>query len=223
LRSATATIPIVFTSVGDPIGASIVKSLNRPGANITGVTAQSGEIVGKRLQVLRELIPGIQVVAVLMNPDTPFTALALRELRIAAAAGGQHLEVFETRTAGQLATNIEAAVRIRAAGLMTLDDPLLRGLRKQISHLVAKFRLPTIYASKDFVEAGGLISYGVDRRQLYRRAAEFVDKILQGEKPSDIPVEQPTKFELVVNLKTAKALGLAIPNTLLALADEVIE
>jgi putative tryptophan/tyrosine transport system substrate-binding protein len=223
LQSATATIPIVFTSVGDPIGAGIVKSLNRPGANTTGVTTQSSELVRKRLQVLLELLPGIRVVAVLMNPDTPFTALALQELRIAAAARGQHLEVFETRTANQLSTNIEAAVRARASALITLQDPLLRGLRQQISDLAAKVQLPTIYGSRDFVEAGGLISYGVDRRQLHRRAAELIDKILKGAKPADIPVEQPTKFELVINLKTAKALGLTVPNTLLALADEVIE
>jgi putative ABC transport system substrate-binding protein len=223
LQSATATIPIVFTSVGDAIGAGIVKSLNRPGANITGVSTQSSELVSRRLQVLRELIPGIRVVAVLMNPDTPFTALALQELRIAAAAGGQDLEVFETRTADQLSTNIEAAVRARANGLMTLEDPLLRGLRQQISDLAAKVRLPTIYGTKDFVEAGGLISYGVDRREVHRRAAEFIDKILKGAKPADIPVEQPTKFELIINLKTAKVLGLTVPSTLLALADEVIE
>jgi putative ABC transport system substrate-binding protein len=223
LQSATATIPIVFTSVGDAIGAGIVKSLNRPGANITGISTQSRELVSRRLQVLRELIPGIQVVAVLLNPDTPFTALALRELRIAAAAGGQHLEVLETQTADQLSTNIEAAVRARANALMTLEDPFLRSLRQQIVDLAAKVRLPTIYGTKDFVEAGGLISYGVDRREVHRRAAEFIDKILKGAKPADIPVEQPTKFELIINLKSAKALRLTIPNTLLALADEVIE
>jgi putative ABC transport system substrate-binding protein len=221
-QAATATIPIVFASVGDPIGAGIVAGLSRPGANITGVTPQGTEI-GKRLQILQELVPGARIAAVLMNPETPFSALALRELRTAADAGGQRLEVFEMRTADQLAMHIEAAVRAGAAGLIPLEDPLLLSIRRQIAALATEARLPTIFGNREFAEAGGLLSYGPERRQLYRRAAEMVDKILQGAKPSDIPVEQPTKFEFVINLKTAKALGLALPNTLLALADEVIE
>ena len=222
-QAATATIPIVFSSIGDPIGAGIITSLNRPGANITGVTIQASEIGSKRLQVLRELVPGVRIVAVVMNPDTPFSALALQELRVAADTGGQVLEVFEVRTADKLASSLEAAVRAGATGLITIEDPFLASPRREIVDLAAKLRLPTIYGSRQFVEAGGLISYGTDMRQIFRRAAELVDKILKGTKPGDIPVEQPTKFELVINVKTAKTLDLEVPPLLLAVADEVIE
>lgn len=222
-QAATSTIPIVFTTVGDPIGARVVQSLNRPGANITGLTDQASEINGKRLEILQGLVPGIRIVAVLLNPDTPFSTLALQELRTAAGAGGPRLEICEVRTAEQLSTSIEAAARGGATGLMILEDPLLLRLRGQIVDLAAKLRLVAASGNSDFVTAGGLLSYGTDRRQLYGRAAELVDKILKGEKPADIPVERPTKFELVINLKTATALGLTIPNTLLALADQVIE
>ena len=222
-RAATATIPVVFTTVGDPIGAGIVKSLNRPGANITGLQDQAAEITGKRLQILQELIPGIRNIAVLLNPDTPFSALALVELRTITGTGGPHLEICEVRRADQLSTSVEAAAKAGATGLMILEDPLLVSLRGQIADLAAMLRLVATYGNRGFVEAGGLLSYGTDRRQLYRRAAEIVDKILKGETPADIPVERPTKFELVINLKTAKALGLTVPDKLLALADEVIE
>ncbi len=222
-QAATAAIPVVFTTVGDPIGAGIVKSLNRPGANITGLTDQASEITGKRLQIMQQLQSGIQTVAVLMNPDTPFSALALQDLRAAVAAGGPRLEVCEVRTGDQLSTGIEAAAKAGATGLMILEDPLLVSLRGQIADIAARLRLVATYGNREFVDAGGLLSYGTDRRQLYRRAAELVDKILKGEMPGNIPVERPTKFELVINLKTAKALGIAMPQTLLATADEVIE
>ena len=224
LQAATASIPIVFVSVGDPIGAGLVKSLNRPGANVTGVTSQAREISSKRLQILVDLVPNTRIIAVIRNPETPFTGSALQELKTAADTRAQHLEFFEVRTADQLPTSIEAALRAGATALLTLEDPLLhQSLRWQIVELVAKARLPTIYGNRDFTDAGGLLSYGADRRQYYRRAAEMVGKILKGEKPADIPVEQPTKFELVINLKTAKALGLEVPPGLLAIADEVIE
>lgn len=222
-QGATVTIPVVFTSVGDPIGSKIVKSLNRPGANITGIHAQAAEIGGKRLQILEDLSPGIRIVALLLEPDAPFTTVALPELKRAAEARGQRLEICEVRTADQLATSIQIAVKAGATGLMMLETPFLLDLRAQIVDLLAKLRLSAVYNNREFVEVGGLLSYGADRRQLYRRAAELADKILKGEKPADIPVEQPTKFELVINLKTAKALGLQIPDKLLALADEVIE
>jgi len=222
-QAATASIPVVFTSVGDPIGSGIVKSLNRPGANITGLHAQATEIGGKRLQILGELSPGIRIVAVLLEPDAPFTTVALPELKSAADARGDRLEICEVRTADRLATSVEAAAKAGATGLMMLETPLLLDLRRQIVDLAAKLRLAAIYNNREFVEAGGLLSYGADRRQLYRRAAELVDKILNGEKPSDIPVEQPTKFEFVINLRSAKALGREVPPTLLAIADEVIE
>src|SRR5262245_18538088 len=152
-----------------------------------------------------------------------FSALTLQELRAAADARRQRLEVFEVKTADQVSVAIEAAIKAGAAGVLTLEEPLTLGLRRQIADLAAKAWLPTIYGNKAFAEAGGLMSYGVDRRQLYRRAAEYVDKILKGTKPADLPVEQPTKFELVINLKAARALGLTIPNALLVSADEVIE
>jgi putative tryptophan/tyrosine transport system substrate-binding protein len=223
VQAATVNIPVVFTTVGDPIGAGIVHSLSRPGANITGLTDQATEIAGKRLQIMQQLLPGIRIVAVLVNPDTPFSALALQDLKAAAAAGGPSLEVCEVRTADQLSTSIEVATNAGATGLMILEDPLLVGLRGQIADLAAKLRLVATYGNREFVAAGGLLSYGTDRRQLYRRAAELVDKILKGEIPADIPVERPTKFELVINLTAAKALGVTIPQTLLATADEVIE
>jgi putative ABC transport system substrate-binding protein len=222
-KAATTTVPIVITSVGDPIGAGLITSFSRPGGNVTGVTSQARDIVGRRLQILEELIPGNQIVAVLMNPDTPFSMLALQELRATADPARQRLEVFEARNVDEVRANVEAAIKVGAAGLLTLDDPLMLSVSRQIAALAASAQLPTIFGSRDFAEAGGLMSYGVDRRQLNRRAAEFVDKILHGAKPSDIPVEQPTKFELTINLKTAKALGLQMPSKLLALADEVIE
>jgi putative tryptophan/tyrosine transport system substrate-binding protein len=222
-RAATTTIPVVFTSVGDPLGAGLVGSLNRPGANVTGLTSQASDIVGKRLQILNDLIPGEHRVAVLFNPDTPFTPLALKELRTAADARRQRLEVFEARSADDVSAGIEAAVKAGATGLITLEDPLLLGLRRQITELASKLQLPGVYGDRSFAEAGGLIAYGVDRRQQNRRAAEYVDRILKGAKPADLPVEQPTRFEFVINLKAAKALGLTIPQSLLATADEVIE
>jgi putative tryptophan/tyrosine transport system substrate-binding protein len=222
-QAATKTIPIIFTGAGDPLGTGIVGSLSRPGANITGLHTQAGEINGKRLQMLDEIAPGIRKVAVLVNPDAPFTPGALNDLRAAATARGQQLEICAVRTLDQLAPGIEAAVKAGATGLTILETPSLLDLRREIADLAARLRLIAIYGSRDFVDAGGLMSYGTDRRQLYRRAAELVDKVLKGEKPADIPVEQPTKFQLVINLKAARALGLNVPANLLALADEVIE
>jgi putative tryptophan/tyrosine transport system substrate-binding protein len=222
-QAATATIPIVFTSVGDPIGAGVVQSLNRPGANITGLSSQTTELSGKRLQMLEEIAPAIRIIAVLLNPDNPFTAVALPELRNAADARGHRLEICEVRTVDQLSTSLDTAAKAGATGLTILETPMLLGLRQQIVDLAARLRLLAIYTNRDFVSAGGLLSYGTDRRQQYRRAAELVDKILKGKRPADIPVEQPTKFELVINLKTARTLGLTVPETLLATADEVIQ
>jgi putative ABC transport system substrate-binding protein len=222
-KAASATIPIVFTSVGDPVGSGIVASLNRPGGNVTGFTSQASDIVGKRLQILDELIPGKRMIAVLLNPDTPFSELALQELKAAAAAAHQPIEVFRASTAEQVPAQIEAAASAGATGLITLEDPLLLSARRQIADVATRHRLPTVFGNRDFVAAGGLVSYGVDRRHLYRRAADYVDKILRGAKPENLPVEQPTQFELIINLKVAKTLGLEIPPTLLALADEVIE
>jgi len=222
-QAATTTIPIIFTSAGDPIGAGIVKSLNRPGANITGINSQTVEVSGKRLQILEELAPGLRTVAVIVSPGYPFTTVALPQLKAAAGARGLRLEICEVRTPDELPAKVEAVVKAGATGLTILETPVLLGLRRQIADLAAKLRLFAIYTSRDFVDAGGLMSYAADRRQQYRRAAELVDKILKGEKPADIPVEQPTKFELIINLKTAKVLGINVPLNLLATADEVIE
>jgi putative ABC transport system substrate-binding protein len=222
-RAATGTIPVVFTMVGDPIGASLVVSLSRPGANVTGFSDMASEFATKRLQLLQNLVPGQKVIAVLGNPDTPFTALALQQVKTAAAAGHQPLAVFEARTLDEVSASIEAAIKSGVAGLMTLDDPLLLSARQQIVKLLADARLPAVYGLREYVEADGLMSYSMDRPQMSRRAADYVDKILKGAVPADLPVEQPTKFELVINLKAAKALGIDIPPSLLAVADEVIE
>jgi putative tryptophan/tyrosine transport system substrate-binding protein len=222
-QASTAAIPIVFISVGDPIGSGIVTSLNRPGANLTGIHTQATDIFAKRLQILEGIAPDIRTIAVLLKEDQPFTAVALPALKTAADARGQRLELCDVATTEQLSTRLETAVKAGATGLTILETPLLRGLRQEIVDLAAKLRLFAIYTNREFVRAGGLASYGPDRRHLYRRAAELVDKILKGQKPADIPVEQPTKFELVINLKTAKALSINMSNNLLALADEVIE
>src|SRR5262245_15101037 len=221
-KAATTTIPVVFTTVGDPLGAGIIASLARPGGNVTGLTDQARDLQGKRLQLLRELIPGKPDIAALLNPDTPFSRLALEEAKTAAEYGHFRLVVFEARTPEEVSRRLEEAGK-SASGLLVLEDPVIYSVRANIAELTARFRLPAIYVYKDSVEVGGLMSYGPDRKHIYRRAAEFVDKLLKGAKPAELAVEQPTKFELVINLKTARALGLAIPDGVLAIADEVIE
>jgi ABC-type uncharacterized transport system substrate-binding protein len=221
-KTATATIPIVFTLVGDPVGAGLVASLARPGGNLTGLSGII-EIGAKHLQLLHELVPGKPSIAVLMNPETPFTRLALKEIKAAADATHTRLEILEATTAEQVSRQMEAAARIGAGGLIVLGDPLMFSVRRQIVELATKLRLPGVYQSREWVEVGGLMAYGASWRGVYRRAAEYVDRILKGARPSDLPVEQPTKFELVINVKTAKILGVTIPPPLLATADEVIE
>ena len=222
-QAATSTIPVVFVGVGDPIGSGIVQTLNRPGANITGLGGQSAEIGGKRLEILNQVVPGIHTIAVLEEPGAPYTRVALPELRKAADARGQKLVICDALTADDVATSLTAAAKAGATGLVILDTPVLVALRQQIVQVTAKLRLPGISTVRPFAEAGILLSYGPDTQQMYRRAAELIDKILKGEKPADIPVEQVTKFSLIVNLKAAKALEFDIPQTLLATADEVIE
>ena len=222
-KAATTTIPIIFTVVGDPVDAGLVASLGRPGGNVTGLSGQGGDLGYKRLQLLQDLLPGQHVIAVLRNPDTPYTSLALKEVTTAAEAGQTRLEVLEARTADQVPGRFETAINAGAAGLLVLEDPLTFSICRHIAELAAQFRLPTLYGYRDCTVAGGLMSYGTDRRQLYRRAAEYVDKILKGAKPADLPVEQPMKFELVLNLKAAKALGITFSPTLLIQADEVVQ
>jgi putative ABC transport system substrate-binding protein len=222
-KAATTTVPVVFTTVGDPLGAGIIASLGRPGGNVTGLTDQARDVQGKRLQLLLELIPGKNDIAVLLNPDTPFSRLALEEAKTAAEHMHVRLKVLEARDPEEVPGRFEDAARAAAAGLLVLEDPLIYSIRGKIADLAQRYRLPAIYVYKDSAEAGGLMSYGPDRHHIYRRAAEYVDKILKGAKPADLAVEQPTKFEFVINLKSAKALGIAFPPTLLAIADQVIE
>jgi putative tryptophan/tyrosine transport system substrate-binding protein len=221
-QAATRTIPIVFTAVSDPVDAGLVASLGWSSGNVTGLSGQSVDLGHRRLQLLQGLLPGNHSIAVLLNPDTPATLLALKGVQSAAEAGQTRLEVLEAGTAAQVSGRFEAAINIGAAGLLVLEDPLTLSSCRHIAELAAQFRLPTVYGFRDCTVAGGLLSYGTDRRQMYRRAAEYVDKILKGAKPADLPVERPMKFELVINLKTAQALGITIPPTLLFLADEVI-
>jgi putative ABC transport system substrate-binding protein len=223
LIAATKNIPIVFIGVGDPVGAGIVASLSEPGGNATGLSAQAVDIAPKRLQLLRNLGPGNKIIAVLGNPDTPFTALALQQVKAAAASTGQALVVVEARRADQVSMAIDEAVKSGAASLMVLEDPVLIGAEQETVASIAKVHLPAIYGLRDYAETGGLMSYGPDLHQMTQRAAEYVNKILKGARPASLPVEQPTKFELVINLKTAKTLGLEIPASLLSLADDVIE
>jgi putative tryptophan/tyrosine transport system substrate-binding protein len=221
--AATHSIPIVFTSVGDPVGAGLVASLSQPGGNITGMSGQATDIAAKKLQLLEDLIPGKKLVAVLGNPDTPYTALALQQIKTAAATIGVPLAVLEARTVEQIPAAIDQAIKSGAASMLVLEDPVLLSAIQQTTELAAKGRLPAIYGPREYAQAGGLISYGTDQSQLCRRAAEYVDKILKGAPPASLPVEQPTKFDFVINLRSAKALGLEIPPDLLSLADELIE
>jgi putative tryptophan/tyrosine transport system substrate-binding protein len=222
-KAATKTIPVVFTTVGDPLGAGIVASLSRPGGNVTGLTDQARDVQGKRLQLLLEVVPDKHEVAVLLNPDTPYSRLALEEAKAAAEYGHIRLQVLEARTADEVAQRIEQAAGATAAGLLIFEDPLIYSVRGRVADLATRFRLPAMYVYKDSAEAGGLMAYGPDRGGIYRRAAEYVDKILKGTKPSDLAVEQPTQFTFIINLKAARAIGIEIPPTLLAVADEVIE
>jgi ABC-type uncharacterized transport system substrate-binding protein len=222
-KAATATIPIVFTTVGDPVGAGVVASLARPGGNVTGLTDQASDIGGKRLELLQEATGGKASFALLMNPETPYSVLASKEIQTAAQVHHIQITIVEVKNADDISLGFAGIGKTDAAGVVVLGDPLQITSRGQIASLAVKYRLPTIFQFRESVLAGGLMSYGTDRRQLNRRAAEYVDKILKGAKPADLPVEQPTKFELVVNLKTAKALGLSVPQSILARADEVIE
>ena len=222
-QAATKTIPVVFSNVGDPLGSGIVQSLGRPGGNVTGLAAQAAEISGKRLELLNQFVPGIHTVAVLEEPAAPFALVALPLLQKAAKESDQPLVICDARSGDDVESSLTAATKAGAGGLVVLETPVLIALRQRIVDVTAKFRLPAIYSVPVFVDAGGFLCYGPDDRELYRRAAELTDKILKGEKPAEIPVEQPTKFKLIVNLKAAKALGLAIPATSLAIADEVIE
>ena len=223
-KKATSTIPIVGASLTDPVGLGVIASLARPGGNVTGVAYSVGtDIFGKDLSLLKEVVPKVRRVAVLSNPDGPAQPLTIRNIKEAAESLGVQLQLVEARGPGDFDGAFAAMARERAGALLVVTDPVFIPHRAQLVHLAAKNRLPSIFTQKADVEAGGLMSYGPNFPDMYRRAATYVDKILKGAKPADLPVEQPTKFELVINLKTAKALGLTIPPSLLTRADEVIQ
>jgi putative ABC transport system substrate-binding protein len=222
-KNATRTIPVVMAASGDPVLSGVVASLARPGGNVTGLSAIVGEISGKRLELLREVIPGVSRVVGLFNMSNPIDALQWKETEIAASSLRVQLQLLDVRKPGDFGGAFDVATKQRAGALVAGVDALTWANRRSIVDLAAKNRLPAIYGAREFVDAGGLIGYGVSYPHLYHRAASFVDKILKGAKPADLPVEQPTKFELVINLKTAKALGLTIPPSVLARADEVIQ
>ena len=222
-KAATSSIPIVIVAVGEPVKMGLVASLARPGGNMTGLSLLTTELSGKRLELLGQVVRNMPRVAILMNPDNPVYAVFLEETRVAAQKLGVQLQPLEARNPRDIEQVFDAAPGERAAGLIVFDDPMLWSYRKQIVALAAKRRLPAMYGFREFVGEGGLMSYGPDRVDHYRRTALYVDKILKGAKPADLPVEQPTKFDLVINVKTAKALGLVIPPALLSRADQIIE
>jgi putative ABC transport system substrate-binding protein len=222
-KRATATIPIVMTAAGDPVGSGLVSSLARPGGNVTGISLMVPELGGKRLELLKDLLPRIARVAVLWDAANPYPAAVFRETERAAQTLGIEVQSLEVRGPDDLASAFEAAKRQLPDALIIVEDPLTMDFRKTVVDFAATYRLPAIYGLRLFVNAGGLMAYGASLSDLQRRAAEYVDKILKGAQPGDLPVEQPTKFELLINLKTANALGLAIPPMILARADEVIE
>jgi putative ABC transport system substrate-binding protein len=221
-KQATSVIPIVFASVGDPVGAGVVDSLARPGGNATGLSLQATDAAGKRLELLRDLVPGLRRLATMANSANPSAALEMREAETTARALGLETIRSEILHGADIAPAFDA-LKGRVEALYVCNDPLAVTNRVRINILAVGVRLPTMFVSREYVDAGGLMSYGANFLDLYRRTAELVDKILRGAKPGDIPVEQPTKFDLVVNLITARALGLTVPPTLLARADEVIE
>jgi putative ABC transport system substrate-binding protein len=224
-KKATGTIPIVMASVGDPVGQGIIASLARPGENITGLASLTAELAGKRLEILKEVVPRSTRVGVLRGERVGRGGqLQLKEMRAAALALGLKLEEIGVASDPEgLENAFQTAVRERVSAITTTAGPASFSQRKRIVELAGKYRLPAIYSEEEFVEAGGLMSYGVDRSDQYRRAAIYVDKILKGAKPADLPVEQPTKFELVINLKAAKQIGLTIPQSVLYRADKVIK
>jgi putative ABC transport system substrate-binding protein len=223
-KNATSTIPIVIVSVSDPVGAGLVASLARPGANVTGTSAMSSEVIGKSLDLLKKTVPAASPVAVLWNPtNVVYQGQILRETELAARELGVELQTFSVRVPDEFDRTFAAITNAQAASLLVFPDPLFSAYTARITDLANKSRLPAMYGLKEDVAAGGLLAYGPNYADLYRRAATYVGKILKGAKPADLPVERPTRFEFRINLVTARRLGLAIPPNVLAIADEVIE
>ena len=221
-KQATAVIPIVFAAVSDPVGTGLVGSLARPGANVTGLSNQVSETSGKKLEFLREVVPSLRRLAIMANVNNPAVVLEKSEVQAAALTLGLEIATSDIRQVEDIASTFDA-LKGRADALYVCADPLMNVNRVRINTLALGMRLPTMHGFREYVEAGGLMSYGANIPNLFRRAGDYVDKILRGAKPAELPVEQPTKFDLVINLTTAKALGLEVPPTLLARADEVIE
>lgn len=221
-KQATATLPIVMTFDSDPIGSGFIVSLARPGGNITGLSALSPELSGKQLELLKEIIPRLSRVAILGNSKEPANPKTLKEIQSGAAAFGVRVQPVDVSTPSDIETAFHAATKARSDALVVLASLVLSEHRATVAHLALKNRLPAIYFREEFVDAGGLMSYATSFADLSRRAASYVDKILKGAKPADLPVEQPTKFDLVINLRTAKQIGLTIPPNVLARADRVI-
>jgi putative tryptophan/tyrosine transport system substrate-binding protein len=221
-KQVTSVIPIVFATAGDPLGSGLVASLARPGGNVTGLSNQQTDLAGKRLELLREVVPDLRRLAIMFNVDAPASVLETREIQATARTHGLEVATFEFRRAEDIALALDAH-KGRTDALYVVIDPLTHTNRVRINTLALGARLPTMHGMREYVEAGGLMSYGPNFPDMFRRAGDFVDKILRGAKPGDIPVEQPPKFDLVINLTAAKALGLAIPESFLLRADEVIE
>jgi len=221
-KQATSVIPIVFAAAADPLGTGLVAGLARPGGNVTGLSAQNTDLAGKHLELLRDLIPGLRRLAIMTNVDNSASVLEMREVQAAARTIGLEVATLEIRRREDIAPAFEG-LKGRADALYVCVDTVLFSNRISVNTLALSARLPTIFLNREYVEAGGLMSYGPSFPDLFRRAGDYVDKILHGAKPGNIPVEQPTKFALTINLTTAKALGLEIPPGLSAIADEVIE
>jgi putative ABC transport system substrate-binding protein len=222
-RKATAEIPIVMVAVGDPVATGFVSSLARPGGNITGLSQMTPDLSGKRLELLKEIVPTVSAVAILFNPDDQLSVLDAKEAQVSAQRLGIVAHSLEVRTFADLEKVLRDTITLRVGGLVVLPAPVLFENVKLIADFAIQNRLPSTFHLREFPTVGGLVSYGVDRSDLFRRAATYVDKILKGANPATLPIQQPTKFELVINLKTAGALGLVIPANLLGIADEVIE
>jgi putative ABC transport system substrate-binding protein len=223
VKEATSTIPIVMATSGDPVGAGLVASLSRPGGNVTGLSSVAPDLNGKQLHLLKEAVPKVSRVAILYDRTNLATVLGVKEVQVAALALGLTVQPLEVRGPDDFGPGFDAMTRERAEALVTFGDPFTITHQRRILDFAAKRRLPAISQFRDFADDGGLMSYGPNRLDMFRRAATFVDKILRGAKPADLPVEQPTKFELVINLKTAKQIGLRIPPNVLARADKVIK
>jgi ABC-type uncharacterized transport system substrate-binding protein len=222
-KSATSTIPIVFVQGGDPVELGLVASLARPGGNATGFSLLGGELIPKRLELLSELVPQASVIALFVNPNMADTELIIRDAQEAASAKGVQLHILKVGGESEIDAAFAAVAQLHAGALLIAGDPIFDSRRGQLVALASHHAVPTIYSEREFAAAGGLISYGTSRTAVYRRVGGYAGKILKGAKPADLPVQQPTTFELVVNLKTAKELGLTVPPSILARADEVIE